>query len=185
GRPAEHPGRVLRGRPDRRRRPLAPLLADHPAAADADDPLHAHDRHHRQLPDLHPGVRPDRRRAERRQPVLRPLHLPAGVPVLPDGLRRGAGLGAVRDRPDSDPDQPALRPLVGLLRDGQGVSVQGALGVSVAYRRRRTIIRWLKPIVTHTLMLLGSAVMLFPLLWMVSISLGTQSQLFKNPPEWI
>jgi len=65
------------------------------------------------------------------------------------------------------------------------MTVQGALGVSAGYRRRRLILRWLKPTLTHTLMLVGSAVMLFTFLWMVSISLGTQAQLFRNPPEWL
>jgi multiple sugar transport system permease protein len=63
--------------------------------------------------------------------------------------------------------------------------VQGTLRVSDGYRRRRAIVGWLKPTITHGLMMAGSAVMLFPFLWMVSISLGTQSQLFRNPPQWL
>ncbi|HEX5416683.1 MAG TPA: carbohydrate ABC transporter permease [Chloroflexota bacterium] len=37
----------------------------------------------------------------------------------------------------------------------------------------------------HVVLIAGSAVMLFPFLWMVGISLGTQSQLYQNPPQWI
>ena len=44
--------------------------------------------------------------------------------------------------------------------------------------------RVLKPAITHSLMLIGSAAMLFPYLWMIGISLGSQQQLFRNPPEW-
>src|ERR1044071_4274121 len=33
-------------------------------------------------------------------------------------------------------------------------------------------------------MLIGSAAMLFPYLWMIGISLASQQQLFRNPPEW-
>jgi ABC-type glycerol-3-phosphate transport system permease component len=63
--------------------------------------------------------------------------------------------------------------------------VQSALPSTVTYRRRRFVVDWLRPAITHGLMLVGSAIMLFPFLWMVSISLGSQSQLFRNPPEWI
>jgi len=37
----------------------------------------------------------------------------------------------------------------------------------------------------HAVLVLGSCMMLFPFLWMVGISLGTQSQLYQNPPQWI
>jgi multiple sugar transport system permease protein len=37
----------------------------------------------------------------------------------------------------------------------------------------------------HVVLIIGSCMMLFPFLWMVGISLGTQSQLYQNPPQWI
>ncbi len=54
-----------------------------------------------------------------------------------------------------------------------------------AYRRRRAMIRTAKTLGSHAVLILGSIVMLIPFAWMVSISLGTQSQLFKQPPQWI
>ncbi|HEV8633964.1 MAG TPA: carbohydrate ABC transporter permease [Chloroflexota bacterium] len=63
--------------------------------------------------------------------------------------------------------------------------METALRLPNAHRRRRVTAARLKAAVTHGLMLVGSAVMLFPFLWMVSISLGSQSQLFRNPPEWL
>jgi multiple sugar transport system permease protein len=54
-----------------------------------------------------------------------------------------------------------------------------------AERRRAETSNLLKIAGSHLILVLGSLIMLFPFLWMVSISLGTQSQLFKQPPEWL
>lgn len=60
-----------------------------------------------------------------------------------------------------------------------------AIAARVTTHRRHSAIRILKPILSHGFLILGSGLMLFPFAWMVSISLGTQSQLFLNPPQWI
>ena len=75
----------------------------------AGDLLLARDRDHRGLPVLHPGLRGEpvangRPRPDRLSPELAALlHLapvPDGVPELQDGLRLGAGVGAVPDHDD-------------------------------------------------------------------------------------
>ena len=99
-RAAGDPGDALRGGLHRRRRALAGLPLRDPADAPADDPLHA--RHHddRLPPAVRGAVRDDRRRAARRDPVRDDVHVPAGLHVLPPGLRVGDRLRPVRDRRD-------------------------------------------------------------------------------------
>lgn len=52
-------------------------------------------------------------------------------------------------------------------------------------RRGRTLSRTLRSLGLHGVLILGSLAMLFPFFWMVMLSLGTQQQLFKLPPQWL
>jgi ABC-type glycerol-3-phosphate transport system permease component len=56
---------------------------------------------------------------------------------------------------------------------------------AVAAHRSRTLSNMLRSGGLHTVLILGSIVMLFPFFWMVMLSLGTQQQLFKVPPQWL
>jgi ABC-type glycerol-3-phosphate transport system permease component len=56
---------------------------------------------------------------------------------------------------------------------------------AAAARRGRTFGNALRSGGLHTVLILGSIVMLFPFFWMVMLSLGTQQQLFRIPPQWL
>ncbi len=56
---------------------------------------------------------------------------------------------------------------------------------AAAARRSRALGRALRGAGLHGALLLGSVVMLFPFFWMVMLSLGTQQQLYKIPPQWL
>jgi ABC-type glycerol-3-phosphate transport system permease component len=62
-------------------------------------------------------------------------------------------------------------------------------GVTAAHvgplRRNRTLGKLLRRAGVYAVLLLGSALMLFPFFWMVMLSLGTQQQLYRIPPQWI
>lgn len=45
--------------------------------------------------------------------------------------------------------------------------------------------RWAKPVLSHGLLLAGSAVMILPFFWMISTSLKTYSETLVNPPKWL
>ena len=49
-------------------------------------------------------------------------------------------------------------------------------------RRRRKAI---SKVLAHVVLILGSIIFIFPLLWLVSTSLKTDAQMFKVPPELI
>lgn len=51
--------------------------------------------------------------------------------------------------------------------------------------RRRQIQHVMGRIIIYTLLLLGAALILIPVFWMVSTSLKTEKQLFNYPPEWL
>jgi len=59
---------------------------------------------------------------------------------------------------------------------------------SVALRplaRRRWWRDFLRLFGSHGLLIIGSAIMLFPFFWLLMLSLGTQAQLYEIPPVWI
>jgi ABC-type glycerol-3-phosphate transport system permease component len=56
---------------------------------------------------------------------------------------------------------------------------------AAAARRGRALSNALRSGGLHTVLILGSIVMLFPFFWMLMLSLGTQQQLFRIPPQWL
>jgi ABC-type glycerol-3-phosphate transport system permease component len=68
--------------------------------------------------------------------------------------------------------------------------VSGTLPVTTAARptaarRGRTLGRLPGRLLLYGVLLVGSALMLFPFFWMVMLSLGTQQQLYTIPPRWM
>jgi multiple sugar transport system permease protein len=51
--------------------------------------------------------------------------------------------------------------------------------------RRAKILRILQQVSIYTLLLIGAAIILVPVLWMISTSLKVEKQLFVQPPVWI
>ena len=95
GQPQGHPDGALRVGVDRRRGRLPEVPQHHAAADDAGHPLRHRSSGCRWAPGLHSRVHPHRRRRAGCRPRqlaadVRVRHLPAGVPVRPDGLRGGA-----------------------------------------------------------------------------------------------
>src|SRR5581483_7539852 len=161
GRPAGDPAAALRGGPDRRRGSVAPLLAHHAAAADADDVLHLGHLDHRLVPGVRPRLHPDVGWAGERDEHDGDVRLQPGVPILPHGLRRGGCLGAVPDHPGDHAGAVAHPEALGALR------------------------MTLRLVPAYALFAVGSVVMLAPFLWMVSTSLKANADVFVYPPIWI
>jgi hypothetical protein len=103
------------GRHRRCRSPASVSVRDHPHAP-ADDPVHDGDHHDRLPAAVRGAVRDDRRRAARRDALGHDVHVPAGLRLLPPGLRLGDRLRAVRDRRDRRLP-PVQVPPVGRVRE--------------------------------------------------------------------
>src|SRR5262249_1967024 len=143
----------------------------HDPADDASALLPARDRADRGAADLHPALRDDQRRAQRRDALLRALPLPERLPVLQDGLRLGAGLGAVRLHPAADAADPPLGARLGARRGRPAMTPVQT--------------RALGPLGLPLVLLAGLAAVLMPIAFALSPSLKPYGDLFIYPPVWI
>src|SRR5207247_723982 len=158
-RAAAHSGAAVRGGGSGRRRRLGVLSVVHSAPARAHVRVRGRDHGHRLLPAVRRAVRHDRGRTAQEHAQHGALHVRGGVPLVAPRLRRGHRLRAVLHHPGlhARPAAPAARGA--MTRRLQQVSLYGALVV-------------------------GAAVTLVPLVWMVSASLMPTGQATTYPPRF-
>src|SRR5438876_9366658 len=65
------------------------------------------------------------------------------------------------------------------------LAAEGAQPILTARRRRVRLLRRAQRVLAHVLLLVAGACFLFPLLWLISTSLKSNTQMFAYPPIWI
>src|SRR5580765_15379 len=153
------PGRRVRGRAGRRRRPARDLDADHPAAARADPAAGGAVPHPGRAARLRHHVRADRRRPGRDDRDAHGLRVPGALPDPAAGLR----LGGERDR----------------LRPGHGRRVGVLETPSHGYgRRMKARMRTLADVAV----VLALAAYAIPFFWQLLTSFKPEAELLRVPP---
>src|SRR5690606_3898373 len=151
----------------------------------AGDLLQRPDGDRRRLPAVRPGLH-HRRRVRRPGVVVADLDRPdlhAGLHRPPHGLRlgvrRAAGAGPRRGHGHHVPCRQAAR----VLRRGGPMSVKTADGRVVVRNRRPTSER-AKSALWHVSMLAVLAIVLYPLLWVVTASLKGNTDIITDTSLW-
>src|SRR5262249_31963575 len=175
GRAPGHPPRAVRGGLPGRRDGVAELPGHHPAAPPAGVALRLRHPHHRLVPDLRAGVRPDPGRPRRRHPHGGPAPVRDGVPeLLP--VRRGLGHGVGALRADRRLLAAAVPPAPRSHRVLMAAAAPSERPVRRGTARRAAL----------TGGLLALAVLwLTPAVWVLVTSLKPTPDIVRLPPQWI
>src|SRR5919202_790871 len=180
GRSAGDPARATGGGQHRRGRAVAGILENQLAIAAPHHPLCGGDDHQRVPADFWGGVRHYPRRTAQSHPVGGHLHVPAGVQLLPSGLRQLDRVRHVRGHRGGG--GRAVPPV-----EARGMSVSAARTVGLPRARTRRVGPARRTVVTSTwwvyvVFLLGLVLVAGPFVWMVASSFKDSRELHAFPP---
>src|SRR5690606_3271061 len=179
------PAGVLRGGQGRRGRRLAAVPERHAAVAPPHHVLRPGHADHPELQGARPDHGHDRRRARPQHAGAGPAHLPGGHPGGPVRLLVGDRAGAVPHRVHGDrrpvPHQRTEELLMTVLREAPPAARHGGSPAAPPAGGRR-VFRWTA---AYASLAAVTALVLLPLVWMISSSLKRNNQVFTIPIEWI